>query len=98
MFDPLVLTSLDQLLFKLKILFTFFYKTTSLNEEVNCTEPFPTAIFPWPCSQLFDQAGMVCHEPSSLFNPRYEQLRKMGKNIDTRLFSELGMVPETRVA
>ncbi len=34
-----VLTSLDQLLFILKILITYFYKTNNLNEEVNCTKP-----------------------------------------------------------
>ncbi len=33
--DLLVLTSLDQLVFILKILFSFFYKTSYLNEEVN---------------------------------------------------------------
>ncbi len=37
----LPLISLDQLIFKAKMLFTFFYKTSYLNEEVNCTEPFP---------------------------------------------------------
>ncbi len=25
----------------MEIVFTFFYKTSYLNEEVNCTEPFP---------------------------------------------------------
>jgi hypothetical protein len=44
----LVLTSLDQLLFTLKILFSFFYKTSYLNEEVNCTELFPSVSV--PCS------------------------------------------------
>jgi hypothetical protein len=39
--DLLVLTSLDQLLFILKIVFTFFYKTSYLNEEVNGIEPSP---------------------------------------------------------
>ncbi len=38
MVDLLVLTGFDQLLFKLKLNF-LFYKTTYLNEEVNCTEP-----------------------------------------------------------
>jgi len=42
----LVLTSLDQLLFTLKLYFSF-YKTTYLNEEVNRTEPsFPSVRFP----------------------------------------------------
>jgi len=39
MFHPQVLTSLDQLLFKFKILFTFYTKISYFNEEVNCTEP-----------------------------------------------------------
>jgi hypothetical protein len=43
----LVLTSLIHLLFMLIILFTFFYKLSYLNEEVNCTEPFPSVRLPW---------------------------------------------------
>ncbi len=30
----------------------FFYKESYLNEEVNCTDPFPSVRFPWsahPC-------------------------------------------------
>ncbi len=46
MADFLILTSLDQLLFILKILFTFFTKTGYLNLEVNCTEPSPQLAFP----------------------------------------------------
>ncbi len=45
--DLLVLTSLDQLLFKLTLNF-LFYKATFLNEEVNCTEPSPSVRVPWP--------------------------------------------------
>jgi hypothetical protein len=37
----LVLTSLNLLLLIVKTLFTF-YKTSNLNEEVNCTEPSPS--------------------------------------------------------
>jgi hypothetical protein len=44
MVDLLVLTSLDQLLFKMKIFFHLFY----LNEEVNCTETSPSVSV--PCS------------------------------------------------
>jgi hypothetical protein len=44
--DLLLLTSLDQLIFMLKILFQFFYKTSYLNEEVNCTEPSPSVSIP----------------------------------------------------
>jgi hypothetical protein len=45
--DLLVLPNLDQLLFKLKLYFSFFYKTTYLNEEVKCTDPFPSLRLPW---------------------------------------------------
>ncbi len=41
MVDFLALTSSDQLLFILK-LYISFYKTTYLNKELNCTEPFPS--------------------------------------------------------
>jgi len=44
MVDLLVLTSFDQLLFILKILFTFLQ---NLNEEVNCTKPSPLVSIPW---------------------------------------------------
>jgi hypothetical protein len=40
-----VLTSLDLLLFTFKIY--VLYKTSYLNEEVNCTEPFPLVRVPW---------------------------------------------------
>ncbi len=43
MFDLLVLTSLDQLLFILKLLLIF---KSNLNEGVNCTEPFPLVSIP----------------------------------------------------
>jgi len=43
----LVLTSLDRQLLQLKIMFYLFYKTRYLNEEVNCTEPSPSASIPW---------------------------------------------------
>jgi hypothetical protein len=43
--DLLALTSLDQLLLTQQIL--FFYKTSYLNEEVNCTEPSPSVSVPW---------------------------------------------------
>ncbi len=44
--DLLVLTSLDKLLFKLKLIFPFF-KTTYLNEEVNFTESSTPVRAPW---------------------------------------------------
>ncbi len=45
--DLLVLTSLDQLLLIIKFLFHLCYKTSYLNEEVNCTVPSPSVSFPW---------------------------------------------------
>jgi hypothetical protein len=45
--DLLVLTSLDQLLLTLAILFTFLNKTIYLNEEVNCSKPSPSVSVPW---------------------------------------------------
>jgi len=44
--DLLVLTSLDYLLFIWNILFTFFYKTSYLIAEVNCTDPSPSVSIP----------------------------------------------------
>jgi hypothetical protein len=44
--DLLVQTSLDQLVFIIKLLFDFVYKTRYLNEEVNCTEPPPSVSVP----------------------------------------------------
>jgi len=43
-----VLNILDQLIFKLKILFNIYicYSTSYLNEEVNCTEPSPSVRLP----------------------------------------------------
>jgi hypothetical protein len=50
--DLLVLTNLEHLIFILKTLFTFFYKTRYLNEEVNRTEPSPSVSVLW-FSDLF---------------------------------------------
>ncbi len=44
--DLLALTSLNQLLFTLKIYIVLFYKTTNLSEEMNCTEPSPSIRVP----------------------------------------------------
>jgi hypothetical protein len=41
MVDLFVVTSLDQLLFVLKMLFALIYRTSYLHEEANCTEPSP---------------------------------------------------------
>jgi hypothetical protein len=45
--DLLVLTTTNQLLFKQKLYFSFFYETTYLDEEVNCIEPTPSIRNPW---------------------------------------------------
>jgi hypothetical protein len=45
--DLLELSSLDQLLLRLKILLTFIYKTSCLNEVVKRTEPSPSVNVPW---------------------------------------------------
>jgi len=45
--DLLVLTSLDQLLWILKIYIYSFYKTSYLYKEVKCTEPSPSVSIPW---------------------------------------------------
>jgi hypothetical protein len=34
--------------FYIQIIIFFFYKTTYLNEEVNCTEPSRSVRIPWP--------------------------------------------------
>jgi hypothetical protein len=44
-------TSLDQLLFKMKILFTFIQKS-NLNEVFNCTDPSPSVGIPWIGNKL----------------------------------------------
>ncbi len=50
--DLLVLTSLDMLILYLKYYLPFF-KTSYLNEEVNCTEPSLHLVFP---ALIFGQA------------------------------------------
>jgi hypothetical protein len=50
--DLLQLISLDQLLFIMKLNFSC-YKTTYLNEEVNCTESSPSVSIPWPILTIF---------------------------------------------
>ncbi len=61
--DLLVPTSLDQLLFISKILFTFFLKKKTIypNEEVNCTEPSRSVILPW----------LKCFAPTDIFELKY---------------------------
>jgi hypothetical protein len=45
--DFLELTSLDELIFILKILLTFVTKTSCLNEGANCTGSSPFVSVPW---------------------------------------------------
>jgi hypothetical protein len=45
--DRLEPTSLEELLLIVKLLFSFCYNTSFLNEEVNCTEPSPSISVPW---------------------------------------------------
>ncbi len=77
MVDLIVLTSLLQLIFILKILFNFFYKLIYLNEEVNCTEP-STSI---QCSMLYVfVTGSYCHLvllPLLIFFQIYQHLQKI---------------------
>jgi len=47
MIDLFDLSGLDKPLLKLKNIIYLFYKTRHLNEEVNCTEPFPLISVPW---------------------------------------------------
>ncbi len=44
--DLRVLASLNQLLFYIEIIIILFYKTSYLNEEINCTEPSPLVSIP----------------------------------------------------
>jgi hypothetical protein len=37
----------------MQTMFTFFYKTSNLNEEVNRTEPFPSVSVPWLMNPTF---------------------------------------------
>jgi len=61
--DLLVLSRSDQLIFTLKILFTFFYKASYLNEEVICTVLAPSVGIPWfvwQNSSEYTQANVNC--------------------------------------
>jgi hypothetical protein len=64
--DLLVLNSLEQLLVILQTLFTFYYKTSYLNEEVSRAEPSPSVSVPWshPITScpliLYDKKATVC--------------------------------------
>jgi hypothetical protein len=64
--DLLVLTSLDQLIFKLIILISFLFKASYLNEEVNCTEPSPYVSIPcsWCCIAFIVMLSVVVYTSS----------------------------------
>ncbi len=66
-----MLTSLDELLSILKIPFTF-YKTSNLNEEVNCTEPASVSV---PCSAYLSYHTALYH--TILFNSLCEAISLM---------------------
>jgi hypothetical protein len=70
--DLLVLTSLDHLLFIVKLYFFLFYKTTYLNEEVNRTEPSPSVRVPWICHLFFLPAQGA--STFDIFGAKAEQL------------------------
>jgi hypothetical protein len=55
---PPVSTSVDQVLFTLKILLTF-YKTSNPNEEVNGTEPSPSVCVPWLMLIIYPNLGPI---------------------------------------
>ncbi len=68
--ESVQLTSLlYQLHFILKILFTFCYKPSYLNEEFNCTaEPSPSVRVPWFSPMR------LCHPPDGSTSPKYNLL------------------------
>ncbi len=63
--DLLVLTCIDQLLYKLNNFLPFFTKRSHLNEEGNLSEPFPSVRIPWslPIASGYSNVLVV---PSSL--------------------------------
>jgi hypothetical protein len=63
MIDLLVLSSSDQLLL-IEDIFFLFYKITYINEEVNCTEPFPLERAPYV--GIFWMAALTKPRESSL--------------------------------
>jgi hypothetical protein len=74
--DLLVLTSRDQLIFILNILFSFFYKTSCLNEEGNCTELSPSESIPWmiPCKLIGLVSFLHVRRGYSWVNPGWAPL------------------------
>ncbi len=72
--DLLVSRCLDLLLFILKLYFVI-YKTTYLNEEINCTEPYPPARV--PCFQLCISCNIYLNQTSG-------QIEKTEGNTDRK--------------
>jgi hypothetical protein len=66
--DLIVLTSLDQLLFILKLYFSIFAKKTYLNEEVNRTEP--SNLVRVPCFQLSSAFAAAVQQARVSFRAR----------------------------
>jgi hypothetical protein len=64
LFSLYQLTSLHQLLFTLKISFTFFYKRSYLNVEVCCTKTSPSVSIPW--TTVFNVSGNLTNTFSVL--------------------------------
>ncbi len=87
--DLFVLTSLEQVIFILKIIFTSFCKTSYLNQEVNCTEPSPSVWLPWiqPHLQASNMLKTLVEDKhSSLLAGRVsDELNKKFYSIDTCL-------------
>jgi hypothetical protein len=51
----------------LKILFSSFYKTSHIDEEVNCTEPSLSVCIPWPmaCQEFVIESIAKKKNPNS---------------------------------
>jgi hypothetical protein len=50
--DLLVLTSFRSAVLYIQSIITLCYKTSYINEEINCTEPSPLVSVPWPIQIL----------------------------------------------
>ncbi len=85
--DLLVLTSLDQLLFLLWILFIFFYKTSYLNEEVNCTEASTSIRV--PCLISLSLYHKHTHTPYTQGTMLYSRTSMWNSDINCNKFKSL---------
>ncbi len=71
----LVQSSLVQLLFILKILFAFSYKTSYLNWEFDCTDPPPKLVFPGSSDSNLDLSQALVLVHIATFSFRTQPLR-----------------------